>query len=492
MKHKTFIFFTLLGALLVGLSPMCSAHNLTQKKYTLLGLGDSITEGGSNFSSYLYPLWEKLFVSGYQVEFIGPRVTNTKIGGINHAGYSGMNAEFIAAKIDSIYAQFPADIVLLHSGHNHFNDEKPVEGIIAAQKSIIQTIKRINPEAMILTARVIESGKLPKYSYVPELNAQIVDLVAELQKEYTGIYLVGQDKTFDWHSDTIDDKVHPNEQGAEKMAETWLNELRKILIKPERGFDPDLITYKYTNNEEMKLHVFEPPGKFNQEKKACIVFFFGGGWKVGTPLQFYREAAYFASKGMVAISVDYRTEFENGTTVLESLSDAKSAIRWIRSNASELGIDPHRIAAAGASAGGYLAAATATVTGFDEDVENLSISSVPNLNLLYYPVIDNSPDGYGSPEMKARYKQLSPIDNEAEEFPPTLLALGTKDPYLSVQKAKEYKSRLEKKGTKCELKLYQNAGHPIFFYRKGDSPLYFQVLKASEEFLRKHGYVGSH
>ncbi len=43
-----------------------------QKKYTILGLRDFITEGGSTFKTYLYPLWEQLFTAGYNVEFIGP------------------------------------------------------------------------------------------------------------------------------------------------------------------------------------------------------------------------------------------------------------------------------------------------------------------------------------------------------------------------------------------------------------------------------------
>ena len=93
---------------------------------------------------------------------------------INHCGFSGKNAEFLESKIDSIYRKYPADVVLLHSGHNHFNTENPVDGIIEAQKSIINKILAINADVKILVAKVIESGKLPKYSYIPELNQHIV------------------------------------------------------------------------------------------------------------------------------------------------------------------------------------------------------------------------------------------------------------------------------------------------------------------------------
>lgn len=465
------------------------AQQKDQKHYTLLGLGDSITEGGSNFNSYLYPLWEKLFVAGYQVEFIGPKQAKSKIGGIPHAGYSGMNAEFLAAKVDSIYGKYPADIVLIHTGHNHFVEEEPVSGIISAQNTIVDQIKKINPEAIILLAKVVESGKLPKYSYIPELNQEIEFLVSKLQNSYEGIYLVDQSKEIDWQRHTIEDKVHPNDAGAEVMAKVWFENLQKILQKPAQAFHPEILSYKITSSRSLNLHIFNPPDQFKEEKKPCLLYFFGGGWQVGTPLQFYREASYFSTKGIVAISADYRTEFEDGTTVFESLKDAKSAIRWIREHAFELGIDPEKIVVAGASAGGYLAAATASVSGFEEPEENLSVSSKPNLNLLYYPVLDNGPDGYGGSAMKAKYQEVSPFHQNKKLMPPTLFVLGTEDPLFSVSKAKEYKSQLENNGIDCELKLFEGAGHPIFYYREGFSSEYFQILQDTEEFLKKYEYL---
>ena len=147
------------------------------KRFTIMGLGDSITEGGDNFESYLFPLWEKLFAAGYSFDFVGPRSSKCRIGTLNHCGFSGKNAEFLESCIDSIYRQYPADIVMLHAGHNHFNAENPVPGIIRAQESIIRKIQAINPEAKILVAQVIPSGKLPKYSYLSELNKRIADKI---------------------------------------------------------------------------------------------------------------------------------------------------------------------------------------------------------------------------------------------------------------------------------------------------------------------------
>ncbi|MBC9797153.1 alpha/beta hydrolase fold domain-containing protein [Sinomicrobium weinanense] len=458
--------------------------------FSLMGFGDSITEGGAAFSSYLFPLWEKLLRAGYIVDFVGPRQAPTRIGVLNHAGYSGRTAEFLEGQIDSIYRKYPADVVLLHAGHNHFAEEQPVSGILDAQRSIISRIKKINPDALILVARVIESGKLPKYSYIPKLNAGIGELVKELRQNCPGIYLVDQSASFHWETDAIQDKVHPNSQGAEKMAETWFRELEKHLKRPSVSFSPELVVYKKAGDARLKLHIFQPEEPHREDRpRPCILFFFGGGWKYGTPLQFYREAAHYAGKGMVAISADYRIGSANGSTVFESVADARSAIRWVREHAQEYHIDPGRIAVAGASAGGHLAAATGTLAGFDEEGERRDISAVPDLNILYYPVLDNGPDGYGSAEVKTRFKEISPMHNVGPQTPSTLILLGTEDPYLSETQARKYKARLEQFGTPCKLMMYPGSGHPVFHYRKGPSSRYYEMLRDTDRFLEEQGYL---
>lgn len=198
---------------------------------SLMGLGDSITQGGSKTPSYLFPLSIKLHEAGYNVDFIGPRQTTLEGKTLNHSGFGGQNAEFLEKRIDSIYREFPADVILLHAGHNYFVENKPVSTIIDAQKSIVSKIKAINPDATIFVAQIIESGKLPKYAYIPELNIEIKNLVDDLQEIWPKIYLVDLAATFDWKSDTIEDMVHPNAFGAEKMAKVWFQELKKYLKK---------------------------------------------------------------------------------------------------------------------------------------------------------------------------------------------------------------------------------------------------------------------
>ena len=456
------------------------------KRVTIIGLGDSITEGDENFQSYLFPLWEHLFAAGYKVDFVGPRSSNSRIGKIKHCGFSGKNAEFLETQIDSIYREYPADIVLLHSGHNHFNTENPVNGIINAQKSIIEKILTINPDAKVLVAKVIESGKLPKYSYIPELNNQIEKMVEDLN--LPNVILVDQSENFNWEKHSISDKVHPSPGGAEVMAEAWFEGLKHVLPEPTNSFHPEIVQYKVTEQGNLALHIFKPKESAKHEKHPVIVFFFAGGWSLGTPLQFYRECDYYASKGFVAISVDYRIKYLYHTTPFESVEDAKDAVRWIRSNAEKLNIDPEKIVAAGSSAGGHLAAAIGTLK---EKYENETDDYKPNLMLLYYPVVDNSENGYGPEIIKKRYQEISPMHNIDAETPPALFILGTEDSLIPVKTAEEFKARMEENGVECELHLIEGAGHPIFYYAKDLTPEFYTIRELTDQFLSKHGYLKS-
>ncbi len=129
--------------------------------------------------------------------------------------------------------------------------------------------------------------------------------------------------------------------------------------------------YKTIGETMLMLHIFQPADRKAGETRPAIVFFFGGGWRQGTVTQFVEHSKHLSSRGMVAIVADYRVKSRHGVTPVECIADAKSAIRWVRSHAKEFGIDPYWIAAGGGSAGGHLAAATATVREFDEKGEDL-------------------------------------------------------------------------------------------------------------------------
>lgn len=197
----------------------------------------------------------------------------------------------------------------------------------------------------------------------------------------------------------------------------------------------EIIVYKTIDDAELGLHVFNPEDHQTSDQRPAIIFFHGGGWYSGSPTQFYPHSAYLSSRGIVAISATYRVRKRNGTSPVESVKDAKSAIRWVRQHADQLGIDPEKIIAGDGSAGGHIAAATGTTEHFEEEGEDLSVSSRPAALVLFNPVFDNGPDGYGHDRVKAYWKDFSPLHNINKTTPPTIVFLGTEDKHVAVSSA---------------------------------------------------------
>lgn len=128
---------------------------------------------------------------------------------------------------------------------------------------------------------------------------------------------------------------------------------------------------------------------------------------------------------MVCVLADYRVENCQETTPFRSLKDAKSAIRYLRQNPVKLGIDTSRIFESGGSAGGHLAAAIAIINKFNESTDDLSVSCVLNALILFNPVFDNGPGGYGFEPIGEKYTEFSSLHNIRIGAPPTIAFLGT-------------------------------------------------------------------
>lgn len=221
--RKYLFIISLLFCNLISWSQMAEEND----KVTIMGLGDSITGSGKKCTTYLYPLWEMLTNENVNFEFVGSNTCKDGWGNIKCCGYSGRTVEFLDKHIVELYNAHPADIVLLHAGHNHFIEENPISGMIAAYSSIIDKILKINPDAHILVGQVIHSGKLPKYGYIPKLNKKIAKLVRSKSREH--VHLVDLSRSFDWKKHTVKDKVHPNMMGATIMASEWMEVLKGIL-----------------------------------------------------------------------------------------------------------------------------------------------------------------------------------------------------------------------------------------------------------------------
>lgn len=247
------------------------------------------------------------------------------------------------------------------------------------------------------------------------------------------------------------------------------------------------VVYKQVGDVELKLHVFQPEGHQQSDKRPAIVFFFGGGWVGGTPKQFYRQSAHLARRGMIALCAEYRVKSRHGTSPFECVADGKSAVRWTRANAEKLGIDPGRIAAAGGSAGGHVAACTAVIEGFDEKSEDAAVSSRPAALVLFNPVIDTGPKGYGYERLKERYREISPVEHVSQETPPTIIFQGTADTTTPPGGARTFAERMMKLDRRCELVEFDGARHG--FFNRGEA--FEQTLARTDAFLTSLGWLAA-
>ena len=244
---------------------------------------------------------------------------------------------------------------------------------------------------------------------------------------------------------------------------------------------PEKIFYKSTEQTDLNLFIYNPVDFDKSQTYNCIVFFHGGGWNSGDYKQFERQSIYFASRGMVAISVEYRIRNKHGTSPIQAMEDAKSAIRFIRLNAELFSINPNRIAAAGGSAGGHLAAVAGNIDLFDNSSEDLTISSKPDLLILYNPVLH-----YGRKwGWIDNPSNASPYENLSEGAPPTIILTGTQDKIVPVELIENYKKRMEAVGSRCDVIFYEGAEHA--FFNKGQD--FIDTVYRSDIFLKSNWYL---
>lgn len=243
------------------------------------------------------------------------------------------------------------------------------------------------------------------------------------------------------------------------------------------------LVYKIIDSLSLKMDVYYPPKYKEGENYPAIVFFHGGGWNSGTTWQFEEQAKYFAGKGMICFTPEYRVKSREQATPFESLKDAKSAMRYVRAHAQELRVDTSNIIASGGSAGGHLAAAVALVESYNDMIDDLSISCKPSALVLFNPVIDNGPGGYGYERVGEEYKEFSPLHNIRKGAPPTIILIGDRDKHIPVETVKYYKVVMEKVGSRCDLKVYEGKEHGFFNYRNEDKEYYHITLQDMEAFL---------
>ncbi len=220
--------------------------------------------------------------------------------------------------------------------------------------------------------------------------------------------------------------------------------------------------YKTVGGTDLRLHVFRSAALKPGDKAPAVVFFYGGGFLFGDIRRFQTQATHLALHGLVTILVDYRVKCRQGATILDSVADGRSAMRWVRGHAAELGVDPARIAAAGSSAGGLIAADAALVPDLDDPTDNKAIDAL----ILYNPVLDMaSPSGAAyltanwGKAVADRAREVSPIDHLAKGLPPTIIFQGTADALVSPATATDFCARARALEARCDVVSYPSAPH---------------------------------
>lgn len=256
--------------------------------------------------------------------------------------------------------------------------------------------------------------------------------------------------------------------------------------------------FKTIDGTNLKLYVFTPESHSREDKRPAIVFFFGGGWTNGSPGQFAPQCRYLASRGMVAITAEYRVKSRHNVVVPQCVADAKSAIRWVRSHAGQLGVDPDRIASGGGSAGGHLGGAVGVIDGLDEPNEDLSISSRPNAMVLFNPVMATAPVDGLSREYTARMAErkeqfggdaeaVSPYHHMKAGQPPMIMFFGSADGLK--ESAILFDRAYRELGNRCELKFWEGPGHGFFNFGRDDNKYFIETCREMDRFLGSLGYL---
>jgi len=253
----------------------------------------------------------------------------------------------------------------------------------------------------------------------------------------------------------------------------------------EKMVPDEKIAYSDTPQGPLLLHVFRP-GEQGKKPLPAIIFFFGGGWRGGSPHQFYPHCTCLAAHGMIAISAEYRVKSRHNTTPRDSVADGRMALRWVIEHAAELGVDPDRLAVGGGSAGGHVALASILCDRIGPPLGNI----MANLKcmVVFNPVADTTATGYGVDRVGPNPEFCSPLHNVRQRLPPTLIFHGADDTTIRLETIEALRDAARAAGSRCELAIHEDQGHGFFNFEQNPG-IYETTLKQAIPFLSSVGMI---
>jgi len=245
------------------------------------------------------------------------------------------------------------------------------------------------------------------------------------------------------------------------------------------------VPYKSADGRELGLWILEPKDVGARDyaaERPAVLLIHGGGWVNGAPGVHNEQAKAVAAHGAVAILLQYRLLPPNSHEEPRiCVEDTKSAMRWIRAHASELHLDPKKIAAGGSSAGGYNAAYAAVGPAWDDPRDDLHVSARPDALVLLNPALDV----HYSSDLFHQDEKLSPMSYVNKDVPPMLIMSGGDDPIIHADVLRRYAAQLKAAGARCKLHIYPGQVHS--FYKK--EPYLSETNALMVEFLSSLGFV---
>lgn len=239
-----------------------------------------------------------------------------------------------------------------------------------------------------------------------------------------------------------------------------------------------------------RAFVYRPSGWKPHNRRTALVFFFGGGWTTGEPSKSVSWAKWAATKGMVGIAPDYRTNERFGTTPLSAVDDARAALRWVQEQANTLGIDPDKVVVGGNSAGGHLALWTAIPPSPPGSDSASAPRSQPAAIVLISAVSDTSvATGYTPTRFGVHADALNPHTQLAPQMPPTIAFHGDADTTVPVTHSSRLCELMQAAGNVCQFVNVEGGTHS--YRTQTDLPLDWKVTTNTmiEQFLREQGLL---
>jgi acetyl esterase/lipase len=253
------------------------------------------------------------------------------------------------------------------------------------------------------------------------------------------------------------------------------------------------VAFGEAGGEKLLLDVYRPQKA--EGKRPAVVLVHGGGWRGGDKRGFAWHGQRLAEKGFVAFSVNYRLAPKH--TYPAQLDDCQRAVRWVRANATQYGVDPQRIGAVGSSAGGHLVALLGTRDTRDKTEDALSkFSSKVQCVVDYFGPTDLRPNADRLPAQTVRnfigkdaseapelYADASPVTHVSKDDALFLIVHGTNDNTVPMAASEKLLNALKQAGVDATLLKIEGAGHG--FHNQVNTPDAQKAWEAVVEFLMK-------